>query len=364
MTATGPAAVIVLAAGEGKRMKSSAPKMLHEVCGRTMLSYALAAAGELDPAGLIVVVGHGADLVTAEVRERAPGAVTVVQEYLGGTGHAVRVALESAGTISGTVVITYADTPLLRGGTLAALVAERDRAGAAVTILTALVPGATSYGHILRDASGRFTGIVEHADATAEQRAIAEVNSGMYAFDGELLADSVKRVRTDNAQGEEYLTDAVTILAAEGHLVATVSCADPEEMQGVNDLVQLAKVRAVMNARLLETAMRAGVQVADPRSTLLDLGVGLAPGAWIGPGTQLEGKTSISSGARVGPGCLLRDTVVGESATVLSSHCESAIIGAGAVVGPFAYLPPGAVVGPGERLPADHGHWAGAASQG
>ncbi len=364
MTDTGPAAVIVLAAGEGKRMKSGTPKMLHEVCGRTMLGHALAAARELRPGRLIVVVGHGAGLVSAEVRAHAPDAVIVVQEYQGGTGHAARVALESAGTITGTVVVTYADTPLLRGSTLAALVAERDRAGAAVTILTALIPGATSYGHILRDAAGTFTGIVEHADADPEQRAIAEVNSGMYAFDGELLADAIKRVRTDNVQGEEYLTDAVTILAAEGHLVGSVTCPDRDEMQGVNDLVQLSLVRQVMNARLLEAAMRAGVQVADPPTTLTQIDVSLAPGAWIGPSTQLEGATSVGTGARVGPGCLLRDTAVGDGATVLSSMCESATIGAGAIVGPFAYLPPGAVVGPGERLPAGGGQAPGSASQG
>lgn len=362
MTATGPAAVIVLAAGEGKRMKSSAPKTLHEVCGKTMLGHALTAAAELRPARLIVVVGHGAGLVTAEVRAQAPDAMTVVQERQGGTGHAVRVALESAGSISGTVVVSYADTPLLRGATLAALVAERDRTGAAVTILTAMIPGATHYGHILRDAAGRFTGIVEHRDATADQRAIPEVNSGMYAFDGDLLADSIKRVRTDNAQGEEYLTDAVTILAAEGHLVNSITCQDLDEVRGVNDLVQLAQVRRVMNRWLLEAAMRTGVRVADPGTTQIGIGVELAPGAWIGPGTQLEGTTSVGPGSRVGPGCTMRDTTVGEGATVLSSHCESATIGAGAVVGPFAYLPPGAVVGPGERLSAGQGHGPGPAN--
>lgn len=365
MTATGPAAVIVLAAGEGKRMKSSTPKTLHQVRGRTMLGYVLRTASELDPGQLIVVVGHGAEAVIAEVRAQVPDAAIVVQEYLGGTGHAVRIALETVGTITGTIVVTYADTPLLRGATLAGLVAERARTGAGAIILTAVIPGATGYGHILRDAAGAFAGIVEHADATPEQRAIDEVNSGMYAFDGDLLADAIKRVRADNAQGEEYLTDAVTLLAAEGHQVGSVSCPDLDEVRGVNDLVQLAQVRRVMNSRLLESALRTGVQIADPDTTLLDVSVSIAPGAHIGPGTQIEGDSTVGAGARIGPGCLLRDTAVGEGATVISSRCESAVIGAGAVVGPFAYLPPGALIGPGERFQAGRADQAaGPASEG
>ncbi len=252
MSAIRPAAVIVLAAGEGTRMRSSTPKMLHQVCGRTMLGHALAAASELDPGQLIVVVGHGAALVAAEVRELRPDARIVLQDYIGGTGHAVRVVLEAVGTIAGTVVVTYADTPLLRGSTLASLVAERARSGVAAAILTARPPDPTGYGRIVRDGSGAFARIVEQADASPEQQAIDEVNSGMYAFDGDLLADAVKRVRTDNAQGEEYLTEVVSILRGDGYPVATVACPDFEEVQGVNDLAQLAHARRIMNSRLLE----------------------------------------------------------------------------------------------------------------
>jgi bifunctional UDP-N-acetylglucosamine pyrophosphorylase / glucosamine-1-phosphate N-acetyltransferase len=347
---TGPAAVIVLAAGEGTRMRSSTPKMLHEVCGQTMLGHALTAASALAPDRLIVVIGHDGDRVAAHIKELAPDARAVVQDYLGGTGHAVRVVLEAVGTIRGTVVVTYADTPLLRSATLADLVAERARSGAAGAILTARAPDPTGYGRIVRDASGAFTGIVEHADASPEQRAIDEINSGMYAFDGDLLADAVKRVRTDNSQGEEYLTEVVSILASDGHGVVTVSCPDCEEVQGVNDLVQLAHARQVLNSRLLGAAMRAGVQIADPASTWVDIGVNLAADSYIGPCTQLEGSTAVASGARVGPGCLLRDTVVGARATVVQSVCESAVIGDGAAVGPFAHLLPGTTLRSGERV--------------
>jgi bifunctional UDP-N-acetylglucosamine pyrophosphorylase/glucosamine-1-phosphate N-acetyltransferase len=350
VSAPGPAAVIVLAAGEGTRMKSALPKTLHKVCGRTMLGHALVAAAELAPERLIVVVGHAGDEVAAHVRGHAPNAVIVMQDYLGGTGHAVRVALESVGTIPGTVVVTYADTPLLRGSTLASLVVERTRSGAGAVILTARAPDPTGYGRIIRDDRGAFAGIVEQADASAEQRAIDEINSGMYAFDGALLADAVKRVRTDNAQSEEYLTDAVCVLHDDGYPVGTIVCPDYDEIQGVNDLAQLAQVSQVLNSRLLQQAMRTGVRIADPVSTWVDIGVGLAPGASVGPGTQLEGSTVVASGATVGPGCLLRDTVVEAGATVINSFCENAVIGAGAQVGPYAHLLPGTQVAAGERV--------------
>jgi len=303
-----------------------------------MLGHCLAAAAELRPARLVVVVGHRAELVADCARRQVPGAIIVVQDHLGGTGHAVRVALESVGTIHGTVVVTYADTPLLRGTTLAGLVAEREAAGAAAAVLTTRAPNPGGYGRIVRQPDGGFAAIVEDADATPEQRAIDEINSGMYAFDGDLLADAVKRVSGHNVQGEEYLTDAVGVLRADGYRVVTVSCPDFDEVQGVNNLAQLAHVSRLMNARLLEAMMRAGVRIADPASTWVDVGVDLAAGAYIGPGTQLEGATTVAAGASVGPACLLRDTVVGPGAIVIQSVCESAVIGDGAQVGPFAHI--------------------------
>jgi len=338
VSASGPAAVIVLAAGEGTRMKSPVPKTLHLVCGQTMLGHCLAAAAELNPDRLIVVVGHNADRVAAHALEQVPSATIVVQDYIGGTGHAVRVVLETVGTIGGTVVVTYADTPLLRGATLARLVSEREAAHAAAVVLTAQVPDPSGYGRIIRDDAGAFAAIVEHADATPDQRAINEINTGMYAFDGGLLTDAVKRVKTDNVQGEEYLTDAVSVLRGDGYPVVTVGCQDFDEVQGVNDLAQLAQASRVMNSRLLDASMRAGVRIADPATTWLDVGVQVAPGASIGPTTQLQGSTSVAAGAEVGPGCLLRDTEVGPGATVVQSVCESVVIAGGARVGPFAHL--------------------------
>jgi bifunctional UDP-N-acetylglucosamine pyrophosphorylase / glucosamine-1-phosphate N-acetyltransferase len=341
-----PVAVIVLAAGEGTRMKSRIPKVLHSLCGRSMIGHALAVAAGLDPQRLVVVVGHGRDEVSAEAARHAPGVRVVVQDRLVGTGNAVRMVTEALGDLPGIVVVTYADMPLLRTQTLAALVREHAAAGNAVTVLTARVPDPSGYGRIIRDDGGSLAAIVEEADATAAQRAIDEINSGCYAFDGALLADAVKRVATSNAQAQEYLTDVVAILRGDGHLAGTVLAADPAEIQGVNDRVQLAQVRRAYNGRLLEAWMRAGVTIMDPSSTWVDVDVTLAPDVEIRPDTHLEGRTDIGPGARIGPGCQLRDTSVGQDATVLYAVCESAEIGPGASVGPFARLRPGTRIGP------------------
>jgi bifunctional UDP-N-acetylglucosamine pyrophosphorylase/glucosamine-1-phosphate N-acetyltransferase len=350
VSAIRPAAVIILAAGEGTRMKSTTPKVLHPICGWTMLDYVLAAAREVDPAEIIVVVGHRRQEVLRHLAEHAPDVRVVIQHRQGGTGHAVRTVVEEVGLDEGTVVVTYGDTPVLRGRTLAALVRRHDAEQAAVTALTTVMTDPTGYGRIIRDAAGGFVEIIEESETTPEQKAITEVNSGLYAFRASLLADSVKRLSTSNAKGEEYLTDVPVILRAEGHHVATLRMPDPAEVSGVNDRAQLAAARGVINHRLLEEWMRAGVTILDPATTLIEAGVVLGPDAEIGPGTQLAGKTLIGAGARVGPGCLLRDTTVGEGAAVVHAVCESAVIGPGATVGPFVHLPAGTMLGPGERL--------------
>jgi bifunctional UDP-N-acetylglucosamine pyrophosphorylase / glucosamine-1-phosphate N-acetyltransferase len=345
VTMSRPAAVIVLAAGAGSRMKSEVPKVLHPICGASMLVHALAAARELRPAELVVVVGHRRRQVAEHLAEHAPDARLVVQHQQGGTGHAVRAVTEAVDLGHGTVLVTYGDTPLLRGQTLARLAGEHAARRAAATALTTRMADPTGYGRILRDDHGAFLGIVEEVDATDEQRAINEINSGVYAFDAPLLADSVKRLPTDNAKGEEYLTDAVAILRAEGHPVASVLLPDSDEVSGVNDRVQLAHARRILNARILDGWMRAGVTVIDPLTTSIDVGVVLGRDVGIGPGTQLEGRTVVEQGARVGPGCLLRDTTVRRGADVTHAVCVSAEIGPGAMVGPFTYLPPGTRIG-------------------
>ena len=349
MTASRPAAVIILAAGEGTRMKSTLPKVLHPLCGRSMLGHAIAAAQDLDPERLIVVVGHARDQVGAHATGEAPDARIVIQDHQGGTGHAVRSVIETLGLIPGQVIVTYGDMPLLRADTLAALAREHDQAGNAVTVLTARMPDPTGYGRIVRDAAGALTGIVEQADATAAEQLIDEINSGCYAFDGALLADAIKRVSSANAQGQEYLTDVVGILRGDGHPVGTLVAADATEIQGVNDRVQLAQARRVFNDRLLEHWMRAGVTIIDPASTWLDVQVTLAPDVEIGPSSQLEGQTTVHAGAQVGPGVVLRDTVIGAGASVIHAVCEQSEIGPEATVGPYTRLRPGSRLGRGAR---------------
>jgi bifunctional UDP-N-acetylglucosamine pyrophosphorylase / glucosamine-1-phosphate N-acetyltransferase len=338
-----PAAVMILAAGEGRRMKSRTPKVLHSLCGLTMLGHAMAVARGLDPQELVVVVGHGRDEVSAEVGRQLPQARVVVQEEQLGTGHAVRMVTEAVGVLHGTVVVTYADMPLLRGETLRELAGRHHAAGNAVTVLTAR-GDAAGYGRVVRDADGSFLRIVEERDATPAELAIDEYNSGCYAFDGALLADAIKRVTTDNKQNQEYLTDVVEILLGDGHPIGSVLADDAAEIQGINDRVQLAAARRALNDRILEYWMRAGVTVIDPATTWVDVTVTIGQDAELGPQTQLEGHTVIGDGARIGPGCLLEDTTVGEGAAVLHAVCRRAEIGPGATVGPFAYLRPGSKV--------------------
>ncbi|GAA2131059.1 bifunctional UDP-N-acetylglucosamine diphosphorylase/glucosamine-1-phosphate N-acetyltransferase GlmU [Streptomyces synnematoformans] len=354
MTANRPAAVVVLAAGEGTRMKSATPKVLHRICGRSLVGHVVAAAGELGPEHLVVVVGHGREAVTAHLGEVAPRARAVVQREQNGTGHAVRIALEElAGggvELDGTVVVVCGDTPLLSGETLARLAGAHAADGNAVTVLTAEVPDATGYGRIVREgAAGAVTGIVEHKDASAAQREIREINSGVFAFDAKLLASALTQVRRDNSQGEEYLTDVLGILRAAGHRVGASPAADHREILGINNRVQLAEARRLLNDRLLRDAMLAGVTVVDPASTWFDVTVTCEADAVVHPQTQLQGATHLGTGAEVGPGCTLTDTAVGAGARVLNAVAEGAEIGPEARVGPYAYLRPGTRLGVGAK---------------
>ncbi len=330
-----PSAVVVLAAGEGTRMRSATPKVLHEVCGRTLLGHVLAAVEPLGAARTLVVVGHGREAVTAALPEWA---TAVVQEEQNGTGHAVRLALEAAPEVDGPVLVLYGDMPLLTTDTLRRLLAAHD---GDLTLLTAREPDPTGYGRILRDATGRVTGIVEEKDATDEQRAIDEINAGVYVFDAAAVRAALGKLSTDNAQGEEYLTDTVAIL---GGGVAVV--ADAAEVAGVNDRAQLAAAAAVLRTRLLTAAMKNGVSVVDPATTWVEAGVTLEPDARVEPYTMLRGATVVRGGAVVGPYSDLTDTVVEAGASVRASTCVGATVGPDATVGPYAYLRPGTVLGP------------------
>jgi bifunctional UDP-N-acetylglucosamine pyrophosphorylase/glucosamine-1-phosphate N-acetyltransferase len=327
-------------------MKSATPKVLHEICGRSLVGHVLAAAGELEPQNLVVVVGHAREKVTAHLNEVAPAVRTAVQAEQNGTGHAVRMGLEElGGVVDGTVIVVCGDTPLLTGATLKALSDTHTTDGNAVTVLTAEMPDATGYGRIVRDDSGAVTAIVEHKDASDTVRAIREINSGVFAFDGRLLAEALKQVRTDNSQGEEYLTDVLGILREAGHRVGASVAADHREIAGINNRVQLAEARRILNDRLLTQAMLAGVTVVDPATTWVDVTVTFEQDVIVHPGTQLQGATHLAEGAEVGPNCRLKDTQVGAGARVDNTVSTDAVVGPNASVGPYAYLRPGTRLG-------------------
>jgi bifunctional UDP-N-acetylglucosamine pyrophosphorylase/glucosamine-1-phosphate N-acetyltransferase len=345
-----PAAAIVLAAGDGTRMRSAVPKVLHPIAGRSLLGHAVHAVAALEPEHLVVVVGHGrhevSDAVSGLGEELARPVLAAVQEKRLGTGHAVRCALDAVPTpLTGPVLVTYGDVPLLEPATLGALLAAHAASGAALTLLTSELADPSGYGRVLRESDGTVTRIVEEADASPEQRAVTEVNSGVYAFGAEFLTTAIGRLRTTNSQGELYLTDLVKIAHDDDVDVRGVRCIDGWQVRGVNDQVQLAALRAELNRRLLEHWMLSGVTVVDPTSTWTDVNVRLEPDVVLHPGTQLHGTTSVAGGAEVGPDTTLIDCEVGAGARVVRAHGTGATIGAGASVGPFAYLRPGARLG-------------------
>lgn len=342
---TPPAAVIVMAAGKGTRMKSDLPKVLHPIGGRSLLGHAVEAVRGLHPDHVVVVVGHGREAVIEHLAAVAPDVTTAVQEQQNGTGHAVMAALTTLPGLTGTVVVTSGDVPLQETSTLRDLVAVHEAAGAAVTALTAVLPDAGSYGRIVRAADGQVEAIVEAKDATPEQLAIREINAGIYAFDAAVLSSALSRVTSDNAQGELYLTDVLAIARGDGCVTAAHQIADVWQTEGANDRAQLADLGRELNRRVTRAWMRSGVTIVDPETTWIDVQVELEPDCLILPSTQLHGRTRVAGGATVGPDSTLTDVDVQAGATVTRTHGSGAVIGPNATVGPFTYLRPGTVLG-------------------
>ncbi len=333
-------------------MHSATPKVLHEIAGRSLVNHVLNTTRAIGPDELVVVVGHAKEQVAAHVLALDVGARTVEQPEQLGTGHAVGLALQTVAAESGVVVVLAGDTPLLTPQALDRLLSCHHDSAAAATVLTAVVDDPTGYGRVLRNPDLLVDGIVEDRDATAEQRGIREVNSGVYAFDVTALRDALGRLSRDNSQGEEYLTDVIGLLTADRRVVAAVVADDAVEVLGVNDRVQLAQAGACLRDRLLTGWMRAGVTVVDPATVWLDVGVVLAAEVTLLPGVQLHGATVIAAGAVIGPDSTLRDTVVGAEARIIRSHLDGAEVADGALVGPFSYVRPGTELGVGGRIGA------------
>ena len=344
------AAVVILAAGEGKRMKSSRSKLLHEIAGHSMLSYAVTAATTVQPEHIVVVVGHFRDQVEAHLAEIAPHVLIAVQEEQLGTGDAVQAALGQVADLTGDVLVTMGDVPMLTGETLAALLEEHRARRAAATVLTAQVPDPTGYGRVLRDGDGRVTGIVEHRDADDTQREITEINSGIYVFDAAMLRAALTDIAPQNDQGELYLTDVLTVVRQAGKPVGALLIDDLWQTEGVNDRIQLCRMNTEVNRRILQRWMREGVTVVDPATTWVHASVDLAADVVLLPGTSLEGATSVGAGAQIGPDTTLIDVEVGDGAVVTRTHASLSVIGPGASVGPFAYLRPGTTLGAGGKI--------------
>ena len=357
MTVHGDAAVLVLAAGAGTRMRSDTPKVLHTLAGRSMLAHALHAVADVAPQHLVVVVGKDRERVAPAAQELAgelgrPIDIAVQDEQLG-TGHAVGYGLTALPEdFAGTVVVTSGDVPLLDAATLADLIATHSAQTAAATVLTTTLPDPTGYGRILRTQDGEVIGIVEQADATASQRAITEVNAGVYAFDIAALRSALSRLRSDNAQKELYLTDVISIVRSDGHVVRAKHIDDSMLAAGINDRVQLAELGAELNRRIVAAHQRAGVTIVDPATTWIDVEVTVGRDTVIHPGTQLLGATSIGAHCQIGPDTTLTDVAVGDEAVVVRTHGGQSVIGDGAAVGPFAYLRPGTVLGAEGKLGA------------
>jgi bifunctional UDP-N-acetylglucosamine pyrophosphorylase / glucosamine-1-phosphate N-acetyltransferase len=337
--------VIVLAAGEGKRMRSAVPKVLHPLLGRTLLGHVLHAAEPLGAKRSIVVVGNGAERVMAYLSQASPSAETVLQADQRGTGHAVRIALDAVPDVDGTVVVMNGDMPMLRTETLAALLHVHDHDGNAATVLTADVDDPYGLGRIVRDDRGRVVRIVEQRDAGPDEAGISEINTGVYAFQAAVLRDALGQLTAANDQGEQYITDVVHVLSSRGRPVGAHAVTDPGEALGANDRAQLAALARQLRDRINTDLMRSGVSMLDPATTWIDVTVSIEPDVTLEPNIQLRGSTTVAEGAVIGPDTTLTNVIVGAGAHVVRTHGSDSVIGAGASVGPFAYLRPATVLG-------------------
>ena len=345
-----PLSAIVLAAGEGSRMRSERPKPLHRLCGRPMLTYVLDALGTSGVDRAAIVVGHKADRVTTTMREQAHDLSVdfVEQRVQRGTGDATLVGLvglpDDTDSDEGDVLVLPGDTPLLRQSTIRGLVDHHRATGAAATVLTAVVDDPTGYGRVVRDAAGRVARIVEHGDASPEELAVDEVNTSIYCFRRSLLAPALRRIEPDNAQGEYYLTDVVGVLVAAGHPVTAEIADDPAETQGVNDRLQLSRAEAELRRRTNTDLLRNGVTMVDPGAVYVDTTVHVGRDVTLFPGVILQGATVVGDGTELGPDTRLVDTTVGADCIVEQTTARAARIGDRAHVGPFASLGSGAEV--------------------
>ncbi len=342
---------ILLAAGQGSRMRSERPKPLHRLCGQPMLAYVLESLGTLDAKRAVVVVGHKGEWVTKKMQELVTQLPLefVEQRVQRGTGDAAMVGLVglSESEEDGEVLVLPGDTPLLRAETLAELVKQHRSTEAAATVLTAEMDDPGGYGRVVRAADGSVLRIVEHRDASPDELAVTEVNTSIYCFRRSLLSPALRRIEPDNSQGEYYLTDVIDVLVSAGHSVEAVVVLDPDETSGVNDRLQLAQAESELRRRTNDQLMRSGVTMVDPLTTYVDTTVEIGRDVTLFPGAILSGETVVGDRTEIGSGCHLVDTRIGADCVLDKTVSDGASIADGSHVGPFAHLGPGAEVSAG-----------------
>ena len=344
-------AVVVLAAGQGTRMKSALPKVLHSLAGVPLIGHVLATADALAPEHTVVVLRHERDIVEPVVLDHCPEATIVVQDDIPGTGRAVELALAALPeNFTGAVVVVSGDVPLLDAATIEAVVSHHTSAAAAVTMLTAYRDDPTGYGRVIRQPDGAVVKIVEEKDATDEERTVGEVNAGTYVFSPALTREALRHISADNAQGEKYLTDVIGWCVENSHLVEAVIIEDDWLVEGINDLSQLTDVHTRLNRMIIRGWQYQGVRIVDPGSCWIDLGVDIEPDVTIHPGVQLHGSTRIGQGSIIGPDTTLTDCEVGEQTTITRTEAVGAVVHHTAHVGPFSYLRPGTVIMAGGKV--------------
>ncbi len=338
---------IILAAGEGTRMKSKKAKVLHEIFGKTMVMYVTDAAKECGASEVCVVVGHNADEVKESLKDA--GVSFRLQEKQLGTGHAVMQA-EDVFSDDDNVLILYGDTPLVTAETLKKLIKFHNDENNGVTLVSAILENPTGYGRIIRDKDGNFVKNVEHKDATDEERLVKEVNTGIYCFDGKSLKYALNKLTNNNAQGEYYLPDCLEIILNSGKNVNSFIIDDASEFYGVNSRVQLAEATKIMQNRINTNLMTQGVTIVDPSNTYISAGVKVGMDTVIMPGTVIEGNSEIGENCTIGVNCHIVNSIIGNNTSVVSSVLTDAKVGNNTTVGPFAYLRPKSNIGDNARI--------------
>ena len=333
---------VVLAAGQGTRMKSKLYKVLHPVCGKSMVEHVIDNINTLNTNRIVTVVGHGAEMVKETLGNKSE---YVLQAEQLGTAHAIQQAEQLLGGLEGTTLVVCGDTPLIRPETMQALFDYHQKTNAKATILTAITDNPTGYGRILRDSTGQVSQIVEQKDATDEQRLVKEINTGTYCFDNRSLFETLKLVKNDNSQGEYYLPDVIEILQKQGEVVSAYVTNDFDETLGVNDRFALSQAEELMRARINERHMRNGVTIINPATTHISSEAIIGSDTIIKPGTVIEGKTVIGQDCIIGPNSHVVNTTIGDRTTIHSSVLIDSTVGNDTAVGPFAHLRPESSLG-------------------